>query len=882
MNKIIFFIRLDIPSYITNVLIMVREQSSLQGRDNMLNSDNLIRGLTDNEAEKRLKNYGLNQLENKKRVSPIKIFLSQFNDFIVWVLIAATVISGLMGEKADAITILIIIVMNAILGFVQEYKTEKSLEALKKLAAPTSKVIRNGKIQVINAEYLVPGDLIIVESGDKIPADCIIIQDSMIMVDESLLTGESVGVNKSNRDKENSLYMGTVLLKGKTMAKVTETGMKTEMGKIANMLQNIEEDASPLREKLNSLGKILVVLCVIICAAVTIMGILRGQNKYEMFLLGVSLAVAAIPEGLAAIVTVALALGVSRMLKRNSLVRKLPAVETLGCTSIICSDKTGTLTENNMTVKNIYFNGRNYNVDRNGVPENDLIKKTFTYCNDCSFDERENSIQKSLFGDPTETALVKVFFSNTKSYTSFLNKAVRTYDIPFDSDRKMMSVVMKENSRECCYVKGAPEKLLLKCKFILIDGEVKLLTSYYKDKILRAIEEMSSNALRCIAAAYKDSNIRKDSSLESDLVFIGTAGIIDPPRKEVKDAVLKCKMAGIRPVMITGDHKNTAYAIGCDLDICKDQSEVITGDELDRFSDKELLNRIENLRIFARVNPNHKLRIVRLFKKKNYIVAMTGDGVNDAPAVKEADIGISMGISGTDVTKEASSMILLDDNFATIVAAVEEGRVIYDNIRKFIRYLLSCNLGEVLTMFLSSLLYLETPLLPIQILLVNLATDGLPAIALGVDPADKDIMLQKPRPKNEHIFARGLTEKILIRGSLIGVCTVLAFLSGKYYKMGLDACRTLALGTLILSQLIHVFECRSEKHSIFEIKLFTNPYLVLAVLVSITMLCSIMYIPFLQKVFHTVALNLGQWLIVIFFSGIIAFINSFYLYINRK
>lgn len=847
----------------------------------MIQREDSMRGLTNIEVEKRLKIYGLNQLENKKKVSPISIFFAQFNDFIVWVLIAATIISGAMGEKADAITILIIVIMNSILGFIQEYKTEKSLEALKKLAAPTSKVIRDGKVQVISAEYLVPGDLVVLESGDRIPADAIIMEGSTIMVDESLLTGESVGVNKSSRDKENKLFMGTVMLTGRATAKVTETGMKTEMGKIANMLQDIEAERSPLKERLNSLGKILVVLCVVICAVVTIMGIIRGQDKYEMFLLGVSLAVAAIPEGLAAIVTVALALGVSRMLKRNALVRKLPAVETLGCTSIICSDKTGTLTQNNMTVKVLYFNEKPYNLDKDLVPENLLIKKAFTYCNDCSCDDKESSVQKSLFGDPTETALIKAFYKDTKAYLNFIRNGSRIYDIPFDSNRKMMSVVIRESGRDYAFVKGAPERILEKCKYILIGGEVRLLTSEYKRRVSAAVETMSYSALRCIAAAYKDSGIVKGSTLENDLIFLGVAGIIDPPRKEVKDAVLKCKIAGIRPVMITGDHRNTAFAIGKELDICKEENEVITGEELDKINDRELLDRLSKLSVFARVSPNHKLRIVRLFKKKNYIVAMTGDGVNDAPAVKEADIGVSMGISGTDVTKEASSMILLDDNFATIVAAVEEGRVIYDNIRKFIRYLLSCNLGEVLTMFLASLLYLETPLLPIQILFVNLVTDGLPAIALGVDPGDKDIMYQRPRPKNEHIFARGLTEKIIIRGSLIGICTVITFLSGKYYGMSLEASRTLALGTLIMSQLIHVFECRSEKHSIFEINLFTNPYLVGAVLISVTMLCLVMYVPFLSGIFHTVPLKLGQWCIIIFFSSIIAFVNSLYLFIKK-
>nr|WP_139264158.1 calcium-translocating P-type ATPase, PMCA-type [Clostridium magnum] len=843
-----------------------------------MNERELQNGLTQVEAARRLKKHGPNRLENKKKISPVKIFLAQFNDFIVWVLIAATLISGFIGEKADAITILVIVIMNAILGFIQEYKTEKSLEALKELAAPTAKVIRDENIKVINAEEIVIGDLLVLESGDRVPADCMLVEDSNFMVDESLLTGESVGVEKSSKKKDSSAYMGTIVLTGKGKARVVQTGMNTEMGKIAGMLQSIENERSPLKEKLNSLGKVLVVICIVICTIVTLTGIWRGEDRYEMFLLGVSLAVAAIPEGLAAIVTVALALGVSRMLKRNALVRKLPAVETLGCTSIICSDKTGTLTENKMAVKAMYFNGRVFNVDKDQVPENLLLKKAFTYCNDCNFDFQESNISKSLFGDPTETALIKAFFIENTDLKKFLDVSRRVYDIPFDSDRKMMSVVMKEGGKETCYVKGAPERVINRSKYILDQGQVKLLTSDYKQRVLKAVETMSFNALRCIAGAYKEQNIIKGKGLEDNLIFIGIAGIIDPPRKEVKDAVLKCRMAGIRPVMITGDHKNTAFAIGKDLDICKSQSEVITGEELDGLSDKQLASRVSELSIFARVSPNHKLRIVKAFKTKNKIVAMTGDGVNDAPAVKEADIGISMGVSGTDVTKEASSMILLDDNFATIVSAVEEGRVIYDNIRKFIRYLLSCNLGEVLTMFLASLLYLDTPLLPIQILLVNLVTDGLPAMALGVDPADGHIMSGKPRPKNESIFARGLSEKIIVRGSLIGACTVLAFLVGRYYGFELKTCRTLALCTLVMSQLIHVFECRSERHSIFEIKLFTNPYLVGAVAISITMILCVLYIPFMQGVFHTTALGIGQWGIVLFFSGIIALINSLYLY----
>ncbi|WP_346928253.1 calcium-translocating P-type ATPase, PMCA-type [Clostridium sp.] len=842
------------------------------------------RGLSTNEIEVRLKEYGLNELQSKKRVSPIKIFLSQFNDLIIWILMVATLISGFMGDKADAITILIIIIMNGILGFVQEYKTEKSLEQLKKLSSPTAKVIRDGKIEVINSIYLVPGDLVILESGDRIPADSILIEGNSLMMDESLLTGESVGVHKSPEDSENNIYMGTIVLTGRGKAKVYGTGMNTEMGRIAHMLHSIEDEPSPLKERLNSLGKVLVVLCLAICAVVTFLGIYRGENIYDMFLSGVSLAVAAIPEGLSAIVTVALALGVSRMLKRNALVRKLPAVETLGCTSVICSDKTGTLTENRMTVTALLHNGKIHDIDEDKSFDHDILKKIFVYCNDCNYNYSSNSIEKALMGDPTETALIKGFFKKVSEIETFNCKVERIFDIPFDSTRKMMTVIVKDTAtrKDTCYVKGAPERVLDRCSHILVNGRVEPLTIPYRRSVEKLIDDMSFRALRCIAGAYKEDNLIKGDKVENGLVFVGVAGIIDPPRKEVKDAVLRCRVAGIRPVMITGDHKNTAFAIGKDLNICNESKEVITGAELDRISDKELEKSIDDYKIFARVSPKHKLRIVKAFKSRGNIVAMTGDGVNDAPAIKEADIGIAMGISGTDVTKEAASMILLDDNFATIVTAVEEGRVIYDNIRKFIRYLLSCNLGEVLTMFLASLFYLEVPLLPIQILFVNLVTDGLPAIALGVDPPNKNIMYEKPRRKGESVFARGLKEKILIRGALIGVCTVLAFLAGKYYGYGLEVCRTLALGTLICSQLIHVFECRSEKYSLFEINPFTNMYLIGSVVISVTALLLVIYVPVLQGIFHTMSIGIGQWAIIVFFSGIISFINSIATFVGNR
>ncbi len=850
----------------------------------MVGEKNSMVGLSTSEAQKRLKKFGLNQLSEKRKASLIKVFLSQFNDFMVWVLIGATVISGLMGDVADAITILIIVLVNAILGFVQEFKTEKSLEALKDLAAPTCKVYRDGKIKVIQSAELTIGDVVILEAGDRVPADGEFYECSGIVVDESLLTGESVGVNKEDKKGNNLGYMGTNILKGKSLFKVISVGMNTEMGKIANLLQNIDEDKSPLKIKLESLGKILVILCLIICAVVTILGIVRGNEIGEMFLLGVSLAVAAIPEGLAAIVTVALALGVSRMLKKNALVRKLPAVETLGCTSVICSDKTGTLTQNKMTVKETYLNGKIFEIEKEDISKIkgiEKLRKVLVYCNDCTIDSKNKKIESALHGDPTETALIRMFFKDSNEAISFNNKVKRVYEIPFDSTRKMMSVIVKEGDKETCYVKGAPERVLQKCKYIFEDGRVKELTHQKKQSIEKSLDVMSSRALRCLAGAYREDGIRRDEKVEENLIFVGFVGSIDPPRKEARDSVIKCKLAGITPVMITGDHKNTALAIAKSLNICKSDDQVLEGSDIEKLTEKELRDKVKNVRVFARVSPNHKLRIVKAFKSRGNIVAMTGDGVNDAPAIKEADIGISMGISGTDVTKEASSMILMDDNFSTIVDAVEEGRNIYDNIRKFIRYLLSCNLGEVLTMFLASLFTLPNPMTPIQILFVNLATDGLPAIALGVDPADNDIMRQNPRDKKEGIFARGLTEKILVRGSLIGVCTLLSFMVGRYFRMNLDTCRTIALSTLVMSQLFHVFECRSERHSIFEIKLFTNPYLVGAVLVSILMLCSILYIPFLQGIFHTVPLMFKHWTIVLVFSGTIALINSVYLLIKK-
>lgn len=836
-------------------------------------------GLTDNQVKVRQEKFGENTITRKKRVSPVKIFLEQFNDVIIWVLLGATLISGLMGDKADAVTIIIIVFMNAILGFIQEFRTEKALEALKTLSAPTCKVIRNRNINVVNSESLVPDDIVILEAGDRVPADCMIIKSNGITLDEALLTGESIGVNKTSDRNNNKIYMGTVVLKGKAVVKVIEIGMDTEMGKIAHMLNNIEEEKSPLKKRLNHLGKIMVYICIGICLIVGLLGILRGEDPKDMFLVAVSLAVAAIPEGLVAIVTVSLALGVSRMLKRNALVRKLHAVETLGCTSVICSDKTGTLTENNMKVQKMYFSGQEYD---KGFEELTALKKVFTYCNDCNFNYVKKNISSIVTGDPTETGLVKPFYRKGDALKTFMLLEERVYDIPFDSSRKMMSVVTSMNGRKTAYIKGAPEKILKLCRKIIINGREEEMTVEHRKNILAMIDKYSGEGLRCIAGAVKKNITSLDSQIERDITFAGLAAMKDPLRKSARKAVKKCQTAGISVVMITGDHQNTAFYIGKDLELCKSKKEVLTGNDINNMSEADLDKKLDTIKVFARVNPEHKLKIVKAFKRRGEIVAMTGDGVNDAPAVKEADIGISMGINGTDVTKEASSMILLDDDFSTIVASVEEGRKIYDNIRKFIRYLLSCNLGEILTMFLASIFYLKTPLLPIQILFVNLATDGLPALALGIDGAEDDVMKRKPRCSKESIFARGLKEKIIVRGALIGICTVLAFVTAQLFGYSLEISRTIALGTLVISQLIHVFECRSETQNLLSINMLGNKPLIMAVLISIVMLLGIIYNPFLQGVFHTVALNYSQWLVIAFFSNIIALINCSYSFLDKK
>lgn len=884
-------------------------------------------GLSHREAQHKLQEHGPNIIFGKKKISAWKIILAQFSDFMILILLASTAISALMGDITEAITIISIVVLNAVLGFIQEFRTEKTMEALKGLAAPTARVVREGKLESIPAEQVVPGDLIVIEAGDRIPADALLFDVKSLQVDEALLTGESEPVEKSldtgskkganSAAKKNYVYMGTIVTSGRAKAMVYATGMNTEMGKIADMLQNIEDDDTPLQKRLEHLGKYLVYGCLVICAIVSLAGFLRGEPLFDMLLSGISLAVAAIPEGLPAIVTIALAIGVQRMMKKNALIRKLPAVETLGCASVICSDKTGTLTENRMTVRKVYAGDDLFEVKGNEFSRgsayslsgkeidpfrNSALKLTLEIgglCNNASItrssgkafvklksmlskkqNERDYLSERwQINGDPTEAALLIAAEKGGLTGEILSSSYFRIDEIPFDSDRKCMSVICDSNKGETLvFTKGAPDIIIDKCSKIYTKRGIMTLSPLDKVRILKQNDNMASEALRVIGVAYRkiDSRLYNRRDVERDLIFVGLFGMIDPPRREAMEAVQKCRLAGIKPVMITGDHKITATAIAKELNIFQNGDKVLTGDDLEKMSDSDLDRIVEDTSVYARVSPRHKLAIVRSLKRLGHIVAMTGDGVNDAPAVKEADIGVSMGITGTDVTKEASAMILMDDNFATIVSAVEEGRVIYNNIRKFIRYMLSCNIGEVLTMFLGTLIGLPIPLYPIQILWVNLVTDGLPAIALGFDPAEKDIMMRPPRMAKENIFSHGLLNVILFRGVIVGLSTLAVFVSVMYFTLDEDTARTSAFVTLVIIQLVHVFECKSERKNIFEIPIFNNMLLVLSVLCSLAMILGVIYIPVFQGIFRTVPLSMNEWILILGFTAFGPVFSSFF------
>jgi len=860
-------------------------------------------GLTNKEVLKRTEKFGLNELKEADRPSAMIIFLSQFKDFMVLVLLAATLISGLLGEYIDAIAIIAIVIVNGVLGFFQERRAERSLEALKELSAPQVTVLREGKWEKILSKELVPGDIVKFTSGDRIGADMRLIDTKSLEVEESALTGESLPVQKSTQpiagenvglgDLTNMVFMGTLVTRGSGIGVVIGTGMNTAMGQIADLLQNAEAMETPLQRRLEQLGKILIVVALFLTLLVVSIGVLQGHDLYSMFLAGVSLAVAAIPEGLPAIVTVALSLGVQRMIKQKSIVRKLPAVETLGCASVICSDKTGTMTQNKMTVTHVWAGEQIWNVTgtgyhphgeflRNGetveVAKTKTLQQILTFgslCNTATIKETDGQYQ--LDGDPTEGALLVAAMKAGLRKESLLKNFEVIEEFPFDSARKMMSVIVRDKTGNRFVVtKGAPDVLAGISKYILWNERQENFDNKYEAKVKQAIESLASQALRTIAVAFKPlkstEKVNTSFEAEKDLVFIGLQGMIDPPRPEVKQAVKECRDAGIKTVMITGDHIITAKAIAQQLNIIPQNGKVMEGKELSNLSVDELEDIVDDVYVFARVSPEHKLKIVKALQNKGHIVAMTGDGVNDAPAIKAADIGISMGITGTDVAKEASSLVLVDDNFATIKSAIKEGRNIYENIRKFIRYLLASNVGEILVMLFAMLLALPLPLVPIQILWVNLVTDGLPAMALGLDKPEGDLMKRKPRHPKEGVFARGLGWKVVSRGFLIGIVTLAAFMIVYYRNPDeLAYAQTIAFATLVMAQLIHVFDCRSEK-SIFERNPFGNLYLIGAVISSILLMLVVIYYPPLQPIFHTLPILARDWLLILGLSAIPTFL----------
>ncbi len=868
----------------------------------------LLEGLKEKEAKRRLLKNGLNSLKEKKKLSPAGIFLNQFKEFMVLILLVATLLSGLLGEYTDALAIIIIIFVNAFLGFLQEFKAEKSLAALKKLITPRVRLIRDRKTVILPAEEVVIGDIVLLNAGDRVSADMRILQTDTMNIDESALTGESVSITKEKRvlskntgnlgDCVNMAFMGTLVISGKGKGVVVATGMNTEMGKIAHMLQEVKQEDTPLQKRLKQLGKLLVLGCLVICFLVVFLGIYRGEPFAIMVMAGVSLAVAAIPEGLPAIVTIALAIGVQRMIRRKAIVRRLPAVETLGCATVICSDKTGTLTQNKMTVQEIltgeqmfalsgegkqiwghfYCEGKKINLqDFFGLKK---ILQAAALCNNAVLQKKGMTIKSAwrsskgrqfsfeTIGDPTEGALLIVAIKGGiwREEASAKMKKIKEY--PFNSVRKRMGVVYKDDTgKQQVYYKGATDAIIEQCTSFLNDKRIQPLTAEKRQEIIKKEELMASRALRNIAVTWKE--LPRNNPLVREpgdgLVFLGVFGMQDLPRPEVLEGIIKSRQAGIKTVMITGDHKATALSIAKKLNLFPRGGKVLTGREIDSLGESELVSLVDKVYVYARVTPEHKLCIIRAFKARGHVVAMTGDGVNDAPAVKEADIGIAMGKIGTDVTREAADLILGDDNYNTIVAAVEEGRNIYDNIKKFIRFLLSCNVGEIITMLLAMLAGLPLPLRPIQILFINLATDGLPAMALGVDPADKNIMHRLPHSPTESIFSRGLWQKIILQGINIGIFTLIAFAVVYFQGKDLILAQTVAFATLILTQLIHAIDCRKTEEN--DPNFFSNPYLLAAILSSAWLLYVVIYHPLLQEIFRTVPLDAGKSLLVLGFAA---------------
>ena len=879
---------------------------SIEDVEKELNT-NAEKGLTLEEVKKRQEKYGYNELKATKKKTLLQRFIDQFKDFSIIVLIIAAIVSGAVGIAegegiTDTIIILIVVLLNAIIGVTQESKAEKSLEALQKLTDHASKVIRNGEVTVIPAKELVPGDIVVLDTGDYIPADLRIIEAVNLKSQEASLTGESVPVEKITNtieekeigigDRVNMLFSSSLVTYGRGKGIVVETGMTTEVGKIAGMINSTQKQETPLQQKLNKLGKTLGIAALVICVFIFIVGLIQGKEPIHMFMTAVSLAVAAIPEGLVAVSTIVLAIGVQKMVKRNAIVKRLPAVETLGSATVICSDKTGTLTQNKMTVEKIFINSETKDIEEYKNNINEDIKKLVyanMFCNDTKI-----SKDGTLTGDPTETALVDMAFKLDFD-PSIYDRTPRVEEIPFDSDRKLMTTVNEMDGKYIVFTKGGVDELLNNCNSYLLNGEIKQNLSEYIKTIKQENKNMAKEALRVLACAYKEIDhkpTKEDiSSLEKDLIFVGMVGMIDPPREEAKKAVEKCKTAGIKTVMITGDHKITATAIAKKLGILENEDEAITGLELEKMSDEELEKNVRHYSVYARVSPEHKVRIVKAWQKNGEIVAMTGDGVNDSPALKTSDIGCAMGIVGTDVAKEAADVILTDDNFATIVSAVEEGRRIYDNILKVIQFLLSSNVGEIVVLFIATLCtplfanwfgitditHLEI-LLPIHILWINLVTDSLPALALAFDPANADIMNRKPTKPGKGVFTRGMTWRVIYQGIMIGLLTLAAFMIGlatttepidglTLDESKIEVGQTMAFVTLAMSELVHVFNVRNNKKSIFKTKVFNNSKLIWAVLGSAALMLVILAIPALRTVFSIPLLpteNIIELVILIF------------------
>ncbi len=817
---------------------------------------NFCKGLTDDEVIKRQNQYGKNELQNTKKEGILLKFFKQFNDFMIIILIMASIVSAgvswYQGENdyIDSIIIISIVVLNAIMGVLQEAKAEKSIESLKKMAPQMSKVIRNGKEVEIPSEALTVGDIVIIEAGNRVPADCRMIESFNLKVEESSLTGETEAVEKDGTaicekgiplgDIVNMVFMGSTVVNGHAKVVVTEIGMHTKVGKIANMIIENEAPETPIQKKLNQVGKLLGVVCLMICLVIFVIGIIKKIPPMEMFMTSVGLAVAAIPEGLPAIVTIMLSIGVTKMAKRNSIIRKLPAVETLGSSNVICSDKTGTLTQNKMKVVEIKAENPNFAMELAAM------------CTDSKIEINGGKVE--VVGEPTEIALVEAAYINKLDKNKLYESMPRVDEIPFDSTRKMMTTIHKlENGKYRVITKGAPDILLHKC------------VGVYKEKIARENEKMANKALRVIAVTYKDVDCLpskiESSTIENNLNFVGLIGMIDPPREGVREAVETCKKAGIKTVMITGDHIATAKAIAEKIGIFSKKDRAITGGELEKLDQETFEREIQNYTVFARVTPEHKVRIVKAWQKNGAVVAMTGDGVNDSPALKSADIGIAMGKGGTDVAKNAADMILVDDNFVTIVDAVKQGRNIYDNIRKAIHFLIATNIGEIVTIFMGLVLGFQSPLLAIQLLWINLVTDSLPAIAIGLEPPEKDIMERKPIDSKKGIFADGLWGKIILEGIMIGMLTLIAFSIGnKYY--GVEVGRTMAFISMGLLELIHSFNIKSEK-SIFKVGMLENKFLIGSFLLGIFVQTIVVCIPTLANIFNVVNLNSTQWMITL-------------------